>query len=402
MAEKIKIGMIGGGMKSFMGGIHRAAIEKAGNFALTCGAFGSTRQASYEFLKPLKLKLEELPANYRELMRREAKKPAAERVKFISAVLPNTMHYPVAMLAMDCGMPVLGEKPFTMNLDEAVNLVRKQRATKVPYRVAMAYPAYSQLVKARKMIREGEIGTLRRFLLTYQNGWMAKRVENAGNRQALWRTDPKCNGLAGVVDDCGVNCQFALEWLTGLEISEVCAAAQVCVPGRTIPDDATILVHTKQKIAGTFLLSQVATGRREGLTVEISGDKATLLWRQSDPGRIRLLMADGSEKNLVDKSVSGVEKGPMEQPYGANAAHVEALARVYQDFADELDGKRKRSRASADRVLGMTIEEGLRSVAVAAAVMKSYTPSQLGSPIVPKWVPIKIPPLEFGTRRTVL
>ncbi len=400
MADKTKIGMVGGGMKSFMGSVHRAAIEKAGTFQIACGVFGTSKQASYDFIKPYGLQLDDVSGTYRELIRREAKKAPADRVKFLSAVLPNTMHYPVAMLAMDCGIPVLGEKPFTMNLDEATNLVRKQHAKKVPYRIAMVYPAYSQLVKARKHILQGDLGTLRRFVCTYQSGWMAKRVENNGNRHALWRTDARYNGLGGVVDDCVGNCQFVLEWLTGLEISEVCAGAHACVPGRLIPDDATVLVRTKQKVSGTFLLSQVATGRREGLTIEISGDKATMFWKQSEPSKIWLYHVDGKEEVLEDKSASGFDPTrPMEEPYGCNPAYVEALSRVYKDFADEVAGTRKRSRAKDDRILGMSVEEGLRSVAVAAAIVKSFTPVPLGAPLVPKWVPVVIPPLEFSAMR---
>ena len=112
------------------------------------------------------------------------------------------------MTAMDSGVPILGEKPFTSNLDEAANLVRKQRATKVPYRIAMVYPAYSQLVKAKELLKKGIIGTIRRFYFSMQSGWMARRVENQGNTQALWRVDGKRNGVGGVLNDCGGNCQF--------------------------------------------------------------------------------------------------------------------------------------------------------------------------------------------------
>ena len=154
MAESkyLKIGMIGGGMKSFMGGIHRKAINKVGNLRIVGGAFGTSKQASYDFIKPLKLNVDDLFPSYRDFLRRERTLKAENRILFAAAILPNTMHYPIAMTAMDCGVPVLGEKPFTSNLDEAANLVRKQKATKVPYRIAMVYPAYPQLVKAKELL----------------------------------------------------------------------------------------------------------------------------------------------------------------------------------------------------------------------------------------------------------
>ena len=390
----LKIGMIGGGMKSFMGGIHRQAIEKVGNLKIVGGSFGSSKQASYDFIKPYDLNVDDLFPSYRDFLRREKTRKGDERILFASAILPNTMHYPIAMTAMDCGVPILGEKPFTSNLDEAANLVRKQRATKVPYRIAMVYPAYSQLVHAKELLKKGVVGTIRRFCLSMQSGWMARRVENQGNTHALWRVDGKRNGVGGVLNDCACHCQFVLEWLTDLVISEVCVGANACVPGRLIPDDATVLIRTKQGICGTFMVSQIATGHNEGLTLEITGDKGALLWKQCNPGVLTILDNAGKCRELKDGTASG-ESEVAETPYGANAAYVEALARVYADFAEFLQGKAKKSRAKNNRILGMTAEEGLRSVAVITAMEKSiqFVPQDAPPPI--KWQPVVMPTLEF-------
>ena len=51
-AKKFDIGMIGGGLSSFMGPVHLAAIEKAKCLRLVRGAFGESRQASYDCQKP--------------------------------------------------------------------------------------------------------------------------------------------------------------------------------------------------------------------------------------------------------------------------------------------------------------------------------------------------------------
>ena len=389
-----KIGMIGGSMKSFMGNIHREAIEKVGNLKIVGGSFGTTKQASYDFIKPLGLNVDDLFPSYRDFLRRERTRKGDQKLLFVAAVLPNTMHYPIAMTAMDSGVPILGEKPFTSNLDEAANLVRKQRATKVPYRIAMVYPAYSQLVHARNLLKKGVIGTIRRFYFSMQSGWMARRVENQGNTHALWRVDGKRNGVGGVLNDCGCHCQFVLEWLTGFEITEVCVGAHACVPGRLIPDDATVLIRTKQGIGGTFMMSQIATGHNEGLTFEITGDKGALIWRQCDPGTLTIVDNDGKRKEMKDATASG-ESSFAEKPYGANAAYVEALARVYEDFTESLQGKKKKSRAKDHRILGMTAEEGLRSVAVTTAMEKSVQFVPPDAPPAIKWQPVVMPQLEF-------
>ncbi len=385
------IAMIGGGLASFMGPIHRKAIEKAGGLKITCGAFGSSRQSSYDCQEPLGLGVRDVFGSYRDLLRHQGKLPKDQRVSFVTAILPNTMHYPIAMMAMDCGIPVLGEKPFTCNMDEATNLARKSKMTGVPYRIAMVYPAYSMLLKARKLFRDGVLGRVRRFHVSMQLGWMAGRVELEDNRQAMWRTDARRNGFGGVINDASCNCQYVLEFITGYQISAVCATARACVPGRLIPDDATVLVRTEQGIDGVFLLSQIATGHREGLVVEITGDNGAMLWHESEPGRLVLVANDGTEKEFTDKTAPGAIGG-VTTPFCAGEAYVEALSRVYRDFADTLAGRTRKSRtADGNRILGMTIEEGIRSVAVSEAIIKSVAPTPEGAPTLSKWVPVVVP-----------
>ena len=382
----MNIAMIGGGLESFMGPVHRRAIEKTGMLQITCGAFGSTRQSSFDCQEPFGLGVRDVFGSYRDLLRRQSRLPKEQRVAFATTVLPNTMHYPVAMMAMDCGVPVLAEKPFTCNIDEATNLARKARATGVPYRVAMVYPAYSMLLKARKLFRDGVLGRVRRFVVSMQLGWMAGRVELEGNRQAMWRTDARRNGVGGVINDASCNCQFVLEYITGYRITDVCASARPCVAGRLIPDDATVLVRTDQGIDGVFLLSQVAAGHREGLVFEITGDTGSMRWCESNPGTLILVANDATKKVLTDKTAPG-SIGGVDTPFVAGDAYVEALTRVYRDFADSLAGLTKKSRSGEDsRILGMTIEEGVHSVAVSEAIIKSVTPVQEGQPPVPKWV----------------
>ena len=56
----LKIGMIGDGMKSFMGGVHREAIAQTGRLRIVGGAFGTSKQASYDFIKPLGLNVDDV------------------------------------------------------------------------------------------------------------------------------------------------------------------------------------------------------------------------------------------------------------------------------------------------------------------------------------------------------
>jgi predicted dehydrogenase len=394
MAEKKKrVGMIGGGEASFMGPIHRAAIEQSGCVELVCGAFGSTRQSSFETGRMLNLPPRRSYGTYRDLFRREASFPKTERIDFVTVLTPNAMHYPIAMSSIDASFPIFSEKPFTCNLDEAVNLTRKLRNSGLAYGVAMVYPCYPALRKAQDLIQKDKaIGVVRKVVATFSLGWMAQRLETAGNKQAGWRTDPRRSGPAGCLADLGSHAFYLSEWLTGLSVSEVCADLRPTVAGRILDDDCTLLVRFETGARGVFLCSQIATGRQEGLAIEIYGDKAALGWSQSRPGRLTLTAIDGQREELT---VNGSdEEEPLQtppSPYGNNRAYIAALAECYRSFAATLD--RPKGQKTEPLPLYMSVEEGLRSVAFVDAVLQNTAVPEEDQPLPAKWMPVVVPPV---------
>ena len=393
MTDRLKVGFIGGGNDSFMGGIHRSAIEQSGRVELVCGAFGSTRQSSFETGKALGLPTARVYGTYRDMFRREPTLPEDERMDFAAILAPNAMHYPVAMSAMDARFPVFSEKPFTCNLDEALNLSRKQKASGLPYGIAMAYQGYPMLRKAREIIREEKIiGKVRKVIVLYPLGWLAQRLETAGNKQAGWRTDPRRCGQAGCLADLGTHCFYMAEWLSGLTVSEVCADLRATVAGRVLDDDCSVLARFAGGARGIFLSSQVATGHNDGLSIEVAGDKGTLAWAQRTPARLILRHTDCSEQVLPGELVPECV-GVRPAPYGSNAAYIDALAATYRAFADYLDAARAAQTLPPPPAGFMTIEEGLRAVVFVDAVLKNTAVPEEGEQPPAKWTPVTVPPI---------
>lgn len=376
-----------------MGRIHRAAIEKSGCVELVCGAFGSTRQNSFETGKAIGLPSRRVYGTYRDMFRREAVLPQGERMDFVSILAPNTMHYPVAMSAIDAHFPVLSEKPFTCNMDEALNLARKQRDGGLPYGIAMPYAGYPMLQNARKLVRdEKAVGTLRKVVCSFTLGWLAQRLETAGNRQAGWRTDPRRCGPAGCLIDLGTHCFHVAEWLTGLSVEEVCADLRPTVPGRILDDDCSVLVRFEGGVRGLFLPSQIAAGHRDGLLIEVTGDKGSLAWFQSAPGRLTLRAVDGTEQILGDGGTPAVENPPFApEPFGGTPAFVDALAEIYRSFAAFLAAPKRADRD--DTHLFASVADGLRSVAFADAAIRNTAVPEEGLPPPAKWAPVVVPPI---------
>lgn len=390
--------MIGGGNDSFMGEIHRKAIEQTGCLELVCGAFGSTRNSSYETGKKLGLPTRRVYGTYRELFRREHSLPKADRMDFVTIVTPNAMHYPISMSALDTHFPIFTEKPFTCNLDEALNLVRKQRMNEIPYGICMVYPNYPMLQTARGLIqKKNELGIIRKVVISYELGWMSPRLETAGNHQAGWRTDPRRCGAAGCLADLGSHCFYIAEWLTGLSVKEVCADLYPGVPGRILDDDCTMMVRFSNGIHGVFLTSQIDTGSASGLCCKIIGDQASLVWKQSTPSLLVLTAQDGTV-TTYGNATPCLENGSIlcpATPYGNNEAYIQALTETYRSFAEYLQKKDKATKNF------MTVEEGLRSVVFVDAALKNGTEppeteisDEEQANIQPKWEPVVVPEIQ--------
>ncbi|HRR34815.1 MAG TPA: Gfo/Idh/MocA family oxidoreductase [Kiritimatiellia bacterium] len=392
MGKTLRVGIVGGGNDSFIGDIHRAAIEQCGRLELVCGAFGSTRQSSFETGKRLKLPTRRSYGTYRDMFRREATLPAGERMDFVSVLAPNAMHYPVAMSAIDAGFSVFSEKPFTCNLDEGLNLTRKQQASGLAYGIAMVYQGYPALRMARHLLLEEKaIGTIRKIVSRYPMGWMAQRLETAGNKQASWRTDPRRCGPAGCLADLGIHCFYLSEWLSGLAVSEVCADLRPTVAGRILDDDCSVLVRFTGGARGVFLASQVATGRRDGLAIELAGDRGALMWSQCEPDRLILRDVDGSERVLTEGiAATGGRSGPC--PFGSDAAYIAALAATYAAFADYYEAHQSKKGAAPAARGFMSVEDGLRAVVFVDAVLKNCAVPEEPAPPPAKWTPVIVPP----------
>ena len=333
--KKLKVAMVGGGNDSFAGRIHRAAIEASGCLELVCGAFGSTRQRSIETGKALGLDPTRVYGVYREMFRRETKVTGEDRIDFVTITAPNNMHYPVTMAAFDAGFPVFSEKPMSCNMDEAQNLKRRTLMSKEIYATAYVFPFYPALKKLREFVLNAGIGNIRRVDTRYYHGWMGVRLETAGNRSAGWRVDAKRCGAAGAIYDLAGSCAFLAEWATGLEMAALCAVGRPAVAGRTLDDDATVLLRFNNGALGMIATSQIALGEADGISLSIYGDKGSVHWKQSTGNTWSVVAPDGAVKVNTIRQAAVPTQGANRfgEPYGDDAAYIAALAGAYRDFA---------------------------------------------------------------------
>jgi predicted dehydrogenase len=358
--------MVGGGKESFIGPFHRMAAHMTGRVELVCGAFGNTRHRSFEGGEDLFLGRDRVYGAYRDMLRKEASLPADSRPDFVAITAPNNLHYPVAMAALDAGFHVLCEKPLTTNMDEVLNLQRKVEDKKLLVGLAHSYTGYPMVREAQKLIREGRVGTIRRVVIECPQGWLATRLETAGNRQASWRADPRRCGPSGCMADVGSHGAYLAELFTGQAITEVSADIRGCVAGRQVDDDGAVLFRLANGAQGVLWASQVAVGETGGTRIRIFGDKGGLLWELENPNTLTIHSVTGSSE--VRHSGFPLSPQTATPPAGRTESLCHALAYVYTQFAESILAEaEKRDHPPAYPSLA----DGIRGVAFVDAVLRN-------------------------------
>jgi len=370
--------MVGGGEGAFIGDIHRAAARLDGVIDLVCGAFSSDAGNSYRTGVRLGLSPARVYADWQTLLEREAALPAGARMEFVSIVTPNDLHLPVAVRALESGFHVLSEKPATRTLGEARLLAQAVAEHRRCYAMTHTYLGYPMIAEARARILEGSIGTVRRVNVSYVQGWLASSVETSGNKQAQWRTDPQRAGAGGCVADIGVHAFNLAEYVTGLDVTQLCASLGASLPGRKLDDDAAAFLRFRNGARGMLTASQIATGEANDLSIHVYGATGGLAWSHGDPNALQLLGSDGTAQTLrAGTQLNALHPATLEfcrTPIGHPEGFLEAFANLYRAFAADV----RAPGASAGRVgrSPATIDAALRGMAFIDAMVRSNESGQ--------------------------
>ncbi|MBC7389967.1 MAG: Gfo/Idh/MocA family oxidoreductase, partial [Opitutaceae bacterium] len=277
------MGMIGGSTNAFIGAVHRMAAALDGQIELVCGAFSSDPEKSKETGRALFLQKNRIYKNYEEMILIEKTLPENERMDFVSIVTPNFLHFDPCKLALENGFHVMCEKPVALNLVEAKALESIVLKSNLVFALTHNYTSYPMVKEAKAIVKEGKLGKIIKVIVEYQQGWLSDKIEDDGQKQALWRTDSSKAGISCCVADIGTHAENLAEFVTGLKIKELCADITSFVEGRELEDDANMLVRFDNGAKGTIIVSQVASGEENELKLRIFGKKGNLEWLQSDP-----------------------------------------------------------------------------------------------------------------------
>ena len=373
MKKKIKMGMLGGGPGSFIGPVHRMAANLDGLIELVCGCFSSDPIKSAQTGEELCLPKERVYASYQEMIEREAQLPAEDRMDFLSIVTPNYLHYAPAAMALEAGFHVALDKPITYSLEEAKNLAEIIARTGKRLLLTHTYSGYPLVKEARYRVQRGDLGNIRRVYVEYPQGWLSTDCA-ADNKQAAWRVDPSRSGKAGCMGDIGTHAFHLANYITGLQVEELCAELNSFVPGRQLDDDGTVMIRYKGGARCLLSASQVCAGVENGLHIRIYGEKGGLEWRQDSPNTMMFRPVEGAAgviRTATSSIVSPAAQYNSRVPGGHPEGFIEAFANLYRNFALTLMADSEQCQPSECCLDYPTIADGVEGMQFVDAVVHS-------------------------------
>ncbi len=283
----LNVGLIGGGGGAFIVHPHQRAINMDGTRRVTAAALHPDPAVAMKEAENWPYPIRGYKS-YDEMIAAESKRPVGERVDYFLIVTPNHVHYDPAKKCLQAGMPVFCEKPLTVNLKEADDLVALVRKSRVPFGVAHTYLGHWTSRLARHIVRGGLLGDVRWVDAYYIQGWLFERTEDKGVMQAEWRVDPKRAGASGCGGDIGTHALMQLRYVTGLEVKRVSAHLEAFVPNRKLDDHFTVYAELQNGGRALIRASQIAIGHKNDLGLEVNGTRGTLRWSQEDPERLTI------------------------------------------------------------------------------------------------------------------
>lgn len=327
--------MVGGGRDAFIGAVHRVAACLDNQAALAAGCFSSSPEKALASGRDLGIPDARNYPTWEAMLEGERKLPPGERIDFVSIVTPNHVHHPVARAFAEAGIHVVCDKPLTTTAALARDLVETVKRSGVVFGVTYNYSGYPMVKQAREMVRQGELGAIRKVIVEYNQGWLAGKLEATGQKQADWRTDPARSGAGGAIGDIGSHAEQLASTITGLQLESICADLTSFVAGRRVDDDANLLLRFAARdgvqAKGVLIASQIEIGHENDLRIRVYGTKASLEWRQEEPNGL-VFKPDGQPERVYRRGngyLCDASKRATRTPPGHPEAFFEAFANVY-------------------------------------------------------------------------
>lgn len=335
--KPIRWAMVGGGVGSQIGYIHRSAALRDFNFELVAGAFDIDPERGKAFGEKLHVAADRCYPDYKTMFAEEAKRE--DGIQAVSIATPNFTHYEIAKAALEAGLHVYCEKPMCFSMEQALELKAAVEKSGKIFFVSYGYAGHQMIEQARQMVANGDLGKIRVIKGQFAHGGNNVAVEKGSAAQA-WRVDPKKSGPSFSMGDLGTHVLYLIEAICPeMKIQRLMCTKQSFVEGRALEDNAMSIMEYDNGAIAYLWSCSINAGSSFGFDLRIVGEKASLSWNAEYPnfltyevqGQAPVTLGRGSgvlyPSALADDRIGG----------GHPEGLFEAWSNIYTKFAKAID-----------------------------------------------------------------
>lgn len=367
---KLNWGMIGGGEGSQIGPAHRLGSVLDGEFSLVAGALDHNAEAGRDYAQRLGITADRAYGDWREMLAGECARD--DRVDLVTVATPNSTHYEITKAFLEGGFHVLCEKPMTMTVEEAEEIVTLSQSTGNICAVNYGYSGYSLVRHMRAMVARGDLGKIRLVVAEFAHGHHADAAD-ADNPRVRWRYDPAQAGVSAQFADCGIHAMHLASFVTGQEVRKLSADFVSTIESRVLEDDAMVNFRMDGGTVGRLWTSSVAVGRMHGLTIQVFGEKGGLRWAQEQPSQLYWTPV-GGRVQIIERGDANLSP-EADRATRVTIGHAEgmplAFANIYSDLAEVIRAEKDGREADSAANLYPRAVDGLRSMAAVHMAVES-------------------------------
>ncbi len=372
MGNRIRYGMVGGGIGAFIGGVHHNAINFDPRAELVAGFYSIVPEENAATAEMYGTASDRVYSDYKAMAEKESARP--DGVDFVSITTPNATHYEIAKEFLSKGINVVCEKPLCFEIGQAEELMKLAHDKNLVFAVTYTYPGYVMAKVMREMIAEGKIGNVVNVNAEYIQDWLLDELSPDNKSKlnlSVWRTDPKQSGISNCVGDIGTHIEAFVHYVTGLKIKRLCATTNKF--GHALDLNANMIVEYDNGANGAYWCSQIAAGHLNGLTVRVFGDKGSLEWEQHFPDYLRYTPKGGATQTLsrgcgyLTEKAASLSRLPSGHPEGLTIA----FANHYRNIITTIIKKKNGETPTEADLDFPNVEDGLEGVRFIHAVIGS-------------------------------
>lgn len=366
--KPINWGLIGGGRGSQIGPAHRLGARLDGLFNFTAAALDHRPEEGRAYGIELGLDADRSYGNWQEML--EGERNRDDRVELVTIATPNDTHYEITKAFLEAGFHVLCEKPLTMNVEQADELVRVAKASGKICAVNYGYSGYSLVRHMRAMVARGDIGKVRMVFAEFAHGHHADAAD-ADNPRVRWRYDPTKVGVSAQFADCGIHAMHMASFVTNQRVEELSADCVSLIESRELEDDAMVNFRMSGGTVGRLWTSSCAIGRQHGLTIQVFGETGGLRWAQEQPNQLYYTPV-GGRTQVIERGEANLSP-EADRSSRVTVGHAEGMPLAFGNIYTELAQAVGMDRQGETPDLGLIpmVEAGADSIKAIAAVARS-------------------------------